>query len=76
MKQRYVYWQEEEMWLGYWEEYPGYRTQGETEVELGENLRDIYGELIERRMPAEWRLPVGEASIGSPAVPAISIGQH
>ena len=45
MKQRYVYWQEDEMWLGYWEEFPDYRTQGETEDELRENLREIFAEL-------------------------------
>lgn len=33
------------MWLGYFEEYPDYWTQGETEEELRENLLDIYKEL-------------------------------
>ncbi|NJL36988.1 MAG: hypothetical protein HC840_29100 [Leptolyngbyaceae cyanobacterium RM2_2_4] len=42
---KYVYWQDEEMWLGYLEEYPGYWTQAETENELKENLADIYKEL-------------------------------
>lgn len=51
MKQRYVFWQEEEMWLGYWEEFPDYRTQGETEVELRENLRDIFDELTGGKVP-------------------------
>jgi predicted RNase H-like HicB family nuclease len=39
---KYIYWQEEDMWLGYLEEYPDYWTQGETMEELEENLRDIY----------------------------------
>jgi hypothetical protein len=39
---KYIYWQEEDMWLGYLEEYPDYWTQGETIQELEENLRDIY----------------------------------
>ena len=43
-KLRYVYWQDEQMWLGYLEEYPDYMTQGETIEELEENLRDIYAE--------------------------------
>lgn len=51
MKQRYVYWQEDETWLGYWEEFPDYRTQGDTETELRENLRDIYEELKGGKIP-------------------------
>lgn len=42
---KYVYWQDEEMWLGYLEEYPDYWTQAETEDELKENLVDLYKEL-------------------------------
>lgn len=38
---QYVYWQDAEMWLGFLEEYPDYRTQGETKEELDENLREI-----------------------------------
>ena len=43
--QKYIYWQEEDMWLGYLEEYPDYRTQGESLEELQENLKDIFQEL-------------------------------
>jgi hypothetical protein len=42
---RYVYWQDDAMWLGYIEEFPDYMTQGETLEELQENLRDIYDDL-------------------------------
>ena len=42
MKKKYIYWQDDDMWLGYLEEYPDYWTQGETEEELRENLLDIY----------------------------------
>ncbi|MEH2240260.1 type II toxin-antitoxin system HicB family antitoxin [Nostoc sp.] len=44
-KKKYIYWQDDDMWLGYLEEYPDYWTQGETEEELKENLVDIYSEL-------------------------------
>ena len=44
-KRRYIYWKENDMWLGYLEEYPDYMTQAETIEELQENLRDIYSEL-------------------------------
>lgn len=40
-KKKFTYWQDEDMWLGYLEEYPDYWTQGETEAELRENLLDI-----------------------------------
>ncbi|MBW4676600.1 MAG: type II toxin-antitoxin system HicB family antitoxin [Desmonostoc geniculatum HA4340-LM1] len=40
-----IYWQDDDVWLGYLEEYPDYWTQGETEEELRENLLDIYSEL-------------------------------
>ena len=43
--QRYIYWQDGDMWLGYLERYPDYWTQGKTQEELRENLRDLYGEL-------------------------------
>ncbi|MBX9257675.1 MAG: type II toxin-antitoxin system HicB family antitoxin [Nostoc sp. SerVER01] len=45
VKKKYIYWQDDDMWLGYLEEYPDYWTQGETEEELRENLLDIYSEL-------------------------------
>jgi len=42
---RYVHWQDGEMWLGFFEEFPDYLTQGETNEELEENLRDLYRDL-------------------------------
>jgi predicted RNase H-like HicB family nuclease len=51
MKKKYVYWQDAEMWLGYLDEYPDYWTQGETELELKENLIDIYVELTSGAIP-------------------------
>jgi predicted RNase H-like HicB family nuclease len=43
--QKYVYWQDEDMLLGYLQDYPDYWTQAETDQELKENLADIYKEL-------------------------------
>jgi predicted RNase H-like HicB family nuclease len=48
---KYSYWQDGAMWLGYLEEYPDYRTQGETKEELEENLREIYRELVSGNIP-------------------------
>jgi len=42
---KYIYWQDNNMWVGYLEEYPDYWTQGKTMEELEENLRDLYKEL-------------------------------
>ena len=48
---KYVHWQENDMWLGYLEEYPDYMTQGATLEELKENLKDIYKELSSGAIP-------------------------
>ena len=45
IKQKYIFWKDENMWLGYLEEYPDYWTQGETEEDLKANLLDIYKDL-------------------------------
>jgi predicted RNase H-like HicB family nuclease len=50
---KYIYWQDDNMWLGYLAEYPDYMTQGETLEELKENLRDIYKELNSGNIPYE-----------------------
>ena len=54
--QKYVYWQEDDMWLGYLEEYPDYWTQGESLEELQENLKDIHEELTSGRIPSVRRV--------------------
>jgi predicted RNase H-like HicB family nuclease len=48
---KYVYWQDNKMWLGYLEEFPDYMTQGDSLDELRENLRDIYFELSSGNIP-------------------------
>ena len=50
-KTKYVYWKDEEMWVGYLEEYPDYMTQGKSVDELKENLRDIYWDLNSGSIP-------------------------
>jgi hypothetical protein len=61
MTRKYVYWQDGDMWLGYWEEYPDYWTQGETEDELKENLLDLYQDLSSGSIPYIRR--VGELTV-------------
>jgi len=55
-RKRYVYWKDEDMWLGYLEEFPDYMTQGESFDELKENLIDIYKELISGNIPCVRRV--------------------
>ena len=50
-KLKYIYWQDEGMWLGYLEDYPDYMTQGESIEELQDNLKDIYKELTSGTIP-------------------------
>ena len=51
IKQKYVYWKDDDTWLGYLEEFPDYWTQGETEVELKENLADLFQDLASGVIP-------------------------
>ena len=44
-RKKYVFWKDDDMWLGYLDEYPDYMTQGKTLEELKENLIDIFNEL-------------------------------
>jgi predicted RNase H-like HicB family nuclease len=59
---KFIYYQEEDMWIGWLEEYPDYRTQGETLDELKENLKDIHDELTSGTIPCVHR--VGELVVG------------
>ncbi len=52
---KYICWQDDDIRLGYLEEYPDYMTQGKTIEELKENLRDIYIELNSGNIPGVRR---------------------
>jgi len=45
MELKFKYWKDGEFWIGYLELFPDYRTQGETEEELQNNLRELYTDL-------------------------------
>jgi len=55
-KERYVYWQEDDMWLGYLEQFPDYMTQGTTPEDLKEHLVDLYRDLIGGQIPCVRRV--------------------
>ena len=48
---KFVYYQEDDRWIGWLEEYPDYRSQGITLDELKENLKDIYKDLTTNKVP-------------------------
>ena len=50
MRVRYVYWREEDHWLGYLEEFPDYWTQGESLDDLKDHLRDLYEDFSNDRI--------------------------
>lgn len=53
---KYVYWKNKEFWLGYFEEFPDYRTQGKTLTELKGNLKDLYKDLTSGDLPGIKRV--------------------
>jgi hypothetical protein len=60
---RYVHWQDGEMWLGYFEEFPDYLTQGESLGELEENLRDLYRDLTSGEIPGIRSSQIGRGRL-------------
>ena len=59
---KFVYYQEDDFWVGWLEEYPDYRTQGKSLDELKENLKDIYQDLTTGKIPQVRRY--GELVVG------------
>ncbi len=48
---KFVYWEDDDAWLGYLQEFPDYWTQGETLDDLKEHLRDLYTDLTSGELP-------------------------
>lgn len=59
---KFIYYQEDEMWVGWLEEYPDYKSQGTTLDELKENLKDIYEDLSSDKIPCVRKH--GEIAVG------------
>jgi len=51
MIKKFIYYQEEDMFIGWLEEFPDYRTQGKSLQELMENLKEIHNELTAGSIP-------------------------
>ena len=58
---KFIFYKEDDMYVGWLEEYPDYRTQGGTLEELKENLIDIYKELNSGHIPYVHK--VGELKV-------------
>ena len=58
---KFIYFKDGDMWIGWFEEYPDYRTQGETFEDLKENLSDIYADFSSDAIPHVRR--VGELRV-------------
>jgi hypothetical protein len=58
---RFIYFEDEGMFIGWLEEYPDYRTQGGTLDDLKENLLDIYKDVSSGEISRVHK--VGELSI-------------
>jgi len=56
MNVRYIHWQEDDMWLGYLEEFPDYWTQGVSLQDLQDHLRDLYNDLTSGVVPNVRRI--------------------
>jgi hypothetical protein len=56
MTARYVYWQDGDHWLGYFEEFPDYLTQGESLDDLKAHLRDLFADLTSGQIPGVRRV--------------------
>jgi hypothetical protein len=53
---KYIYWQDQNLWLGYLEEYPDYWTQGQSLEDLEAHLRDLYKDLSTGAVPGVRKL--------------------
>lgn len=52
----YVYWQHEGTWIAYLQEFPDYWTQGDSQEELEENLKDLWQDLTGGGIPEVRRV--------------------
>ncbi len=59
---KFTYYQEDDVWVGWLQDYPDYRSQGKTLAELKNNLKDIYHDLISGEIPHVRK--TGELLIG------------
>ena len=50
-KVSFTYWRDGKFYLGFFNQYPDYQTQGMTKSELTENLKDLLADIESREVP-------------------------
>lgn len=53
---KYVYRQDNDLWLGYLQDYPDYWTQGSSREDLEAHLRDLHRDLTSGEIPGVRKL--------------------
>lgn len=48
---KYIHWEEDGCWLGYFVDFPDYWTQGDTLDDLKEHLRELFQDLTSGVVP-------------------------
>ena len=48
---KFVWWEDNGVWLGYLQDYPDYWTQGESLDGLKEHLRELYADVTSGQIP-------------------------
>jgi predicted RNase H-like HicB family nuclease len=61
-KMKFIYYEEDDKLVGWLEEYPDYKSQGQNLDELKANLKDIYEDLKSGKIPHVQRY--GELVVG------------
>lgn len=49
--ERFVYWQDDDAWIGYFQDYPDYWTQGKSFADLKKHLKDLYEDITSGEIP-------------------------
>jgi hypothetical protein len=49
---KFVHWEDAGKWIGYFQDYPDYWTQGDSLDDLKAHLRDLYGDLTSGQIPS------------------------
>ena len=53
---KYIFWEDQGLWLGYLQDYPDYWTQGQSLEDLESHLRDLYQDLTNGEVPVVCKL--------------------
>lgn len=63
MSASYTYWQDGDTWLGYWNDYPDYQTEGSSHEELRRMLVSLRADI--REMIADGTMPDCQKNVGN-----------